>query len=227
MQGEGWGRVKQIVNACLELEPGQRESRIAELCAGDITLIAEVESLLESHAEMGDFLTDSILDSADAELLIGRQIGPYQLCEPIGEGGMGVVYRAVRTNDFDKQVAVKLVKRGMDTDFILRRFQHERQILAGLDHPNIGRLHDGGATGDGRPYLVMEYIEGKPITAYCDERQLSISDRLRLFCTVCSAVQYAHQHLVVHRDLKPNNILVTADGVPKLLDFGIAKLMEP
>src|SRR5579864_3320666 len=139
---------------------------------------------------------------------------------------MGTVYRAVRSSDFEKQVAIKLVKRGMDTDFILRRFRHERQILAGLDHPNIARLLDGGATEDGRPYLVMEYIEGTPITEYCDQRSLPTHDRLELFRTVCGGVQYAHQNLVVHRDLKPSNILVTGDGEPKLLDFGIAKILE-
>jgi non-specific serine/threonine protein kinase/serine/threonine-protein kinase len=140
---------------------------------------------------------------------------------------MGTVYRAVRSSDFEKQVAIKLVKRGMDTDFILRRFRHERQILAGLDHPNIARLLDGGATEDGRPYLVMEYIEGTPITDYAEQHGLNARERLELFRRVCSAVQYAHQNLVVHRDLKPSNILVTAGGTPKLLDFGIAKLLEP
>jgi serine/threonine protein kinase len=225
MESERWGEIKQIVNACLELDAGQRESHIAELCSGDAELITEVRSLLRSHAEMGDFLAVSALE--DDELLTGRQVGHYQLREPIAEGGMGTVYRAVRSSDFEKQVAIKLVKRGMDTDFILRRFRHERQILAGLDHPNIARLLDGGAAGDGRPYLVMEYIEGTPITDYAERHGLKVQQRLELFRTVCAAVQYAHQNLVVHRDLKPGNILVTADGTPKLLDFGIAKLLEP
>ncbi|HXP86087.1 MAG TPA: serine/threonine-protein kinase [Bryobacteraceae bacterium] len=167
------------------------------------------------------------MERRQEESLIGCQLGNYRVCEAIAEGGMGTVYRAVRVNDFEKQVAVKLVKRGMDTDFILRRFRRERQILSGLDHPNIASLLDGGAAPDGRPYLVMEYIEGIPITDYADQHKLAIPERLEMFRTVCSAVQYAHQNLVVHRDLKPSNILVTAGGVPKLLDFGIAKLLEP
>ena len=224
---ERWGEIKRIVGECLALPPDQRESRIQKLCGGDADLVTEVQSLVRSHAEMGDFLADAVFAREGEELLTGRQVGHYQLCEPIAEGGMGTVYRAVRSSDFEKQVAIKLVKRGMDTDFILRRFRHERQILAGLDHPNIARLLDGGATEDGRPYLVMEYIEGEPITEYAERHGLGIRERLNLFRTVCSAVQFAHQNLVVHRDLKPGNILVTAGGVPKLLDFGIAKLLEP
>jgi tetratricopeptide (TPR) repeat protein len=224
---ERWDAIKQIVGDCLALPPDQRESRIHTLCGGDAELVTEVQSLVRSHAEMGDFLAASVFAPQDGELLTGCQVGHYQLCEPIAEGGMGTVYRAVRSSDFEKQVAIKLVKRGMDTDFILRRFRHERQILAGLDHTNIARLLDGGATEDGRPYLVMEYIEGTPITDYAEQRGLNARERLELFRKVCSAVQYAHQNLVVHRDLKPSNILVTAEGAPKLLDFGIAKLLEP
>jgi tetratricopeptide (TPR) repeat protein len=189
--------------------------------------MAEVKGMLASHAELGDFLEEPALGEEAEDLLTGRQIGNYLLGEPIGEGGMGMVYRAVRVSDFQKQVAIKLVKRGMDTDFILRRFRHERQVLAGLDHPNIARLLDGGAGEDGRPYLVMEYIEGTPITEYAERHGLGIRERLEIFRMVCAAVQYAHQNLVVHRDLKPANILVTAEGAPKLLDFGIAKLLEP
>ena len=139
---------------------------------------------------------------------------------------MGTVYLAVRDDDqYEKQVAIKLVRRGMDTDFIVDRFRHERQILASLDHTNIARLLDGGTTEDGLPYFVMEYIEGSPINQYCDDRRLSTVERVKLFRTVCSAVQYAHQNLVVHRDIKPSNIIVTPEGVAKLLDFGIAKLL--
>jgi eukaryotic-like serine/threonine-protein kinase len=130
-------------------------------------------------------------------------------------------------DEYRKRVAIKLIKRGMDTEFVLRRFRNERQILAALDHPNIARLLDGGTSEDGLPYLVMEYIEGTPLDEYCDQRQLTIAERLQLFRQVCAAVHYAHQHLVIHRDLKPSNILVTADGTPKLLDFGIAKLLTP
>src|SRR2546430_10913647 len=138
------------------------------------------------------------------------------------------VYEAVRADkEFNKRVAIKLVKRGMDTDFILRRFRKERQILAALDHPHIGLLLDGGTTADGLPFFVMEFIEGQPLYSYCDAHQLNIAERLKLFRQICDAVHYAHQKQVVHRDIKPSNVLVTAEGVPKLLDFGIAKLLNP
>jgi tetratricopeptide (TPR) repeat protein len=227
MDREHYIQVKQIVNACLDMDSEGREAHIEQACGGDASVMANVRSLLASVAVLGDFMESPALDQEQVELLTGRQIGPYRVCEPIAEGGMGTVYRAVRGTDFQKWVAIKLVKRGMDTDFILRRFRHERQILAGLDHPNIARLLDGGATDDGRPYLVMEYIEGTPVTKYAEQNNLSITQRLLLFQVICSAVQYAHQNLVVHRDLKPGNILVTTGGVPKLLDFGIAKLLEP
>src|SRR6202008_4451089 len=143
------------------------------------------------------------------------------------EGGMGSVYRAARADEqYQKQVAIKLVKLGLGTPLSVARFRAERQILANLEHPNIARLLDGGTTENGLPYVVMELVEGQPIDQYCDTQGLSVEERLRLFRTVCLAVQYAHQHLVVHRDLKPGNILVTADGTPKLLDFGIAKILD-
>jgi serine/threonine protein kinase/tetratricopeptide (TPR) repeat protein len=157
-----------------------------------------------------------------------RRIGPYRLVRELGQGGMGAVFLAVRDDDvFHKRVAVKLLKRGMDTDAIVQRFRAERQILAGLDHPNIARLLDGGTTDDGLPYLVMEYVEGAPLIEYADARDLDIAARIDLFLQVSAAVQHAHQNLVIHRDLKPANVLVTAEGVPKLLDFGIAKLLNP
>ncbi|HNC43056.1 MAG TPA: protein kinase, partial [Acidobacteriota bacterium] len=160
--------------------------------------------------------------------LIGQQIGNYRLTQLIGRGGMGAVFLAVRADDdYEHEVAVKIVARPVLTREVLRRFRTERQILARLDHPNIAKLFDGGTTPDGLPYFVMEYIEGEPIGSYCDNRQLSIPERLRLFLKVCEAVQYAHQNLVIHRDIKPGNILVTADGIPKLLDFGIAKVLTP
>ena len=156
------------------------------------------------------------------------RVGPYRLIREIGRGGMGAVYLAVRDDDaFQKRVAIKVLKRGMDTQSIVRRFQHERQILAALDHPYIAGLLDGGSTPDGLPYFAMEYVEGQPITEYSDARQLDTNARLELFRQVCSAVQYAHQNLIVHRDIKPANVLVTNDGTPKLLDFGIAKLLNP
>ncbi|MCG3159367.1 MAG: Serine/threonine-protein kinase PknD [Acidobacteria bacterium] len=160
--------------------------------------------------------------------MIGRQIGVYKLVREIGRGGMGAVYLAVRADDqFRQRVAIKLVKRGMDTDFVIRRFRNERQILAALNHPNIARLLDGGATDDGLPYFVMEYIEGLPIHRYCDTRRLSVRERLNLFRQVCAAAHYAHENQVIHRDIKPGNILVTEDRTPKLLDFGIAKILDP
>ncbi len=157
-----------------------------------------------------------------------ERIGRYRILHEIGRGGMGVVYLAAHDDDrFRKRVAIKVVKRGVDTDDVLRRFEMERQLLSAMTHPNIARVLDGGATDDGRPYFVMEHIEGQLIDAYCDVHTLSTVERLRLFSKVCSAVQYAHQHLIVHRDLKPANILVTVEGEPKLLDFGIAKLLNP
>jgi non-specific serine/threonine protein kinase/serine/threonine-protein kinase len=169
----------------------------------------------------GPALSDSLMPS-------GTVLGPYRVLHEIGRGGMGTVYLAVRSDDaFRKRVAVKVLKRGMDSDAIVGRFRHERQILAGLEHPYIAGLLDGGTTADGRPYFVMEYVEGQPIDAYCDLHALDTTGRLELFRKVCAAVQYAHQNLIVHRDLKPANVLVTADGTPKLLDFGIAKLLDP
>ena len=152
----------------------------------------------------------------------------YQILKEIGHGGMGEVYRAARVDGiYEKEVAIKFVRGGFDTASVIERFRNERQILASLDHPNIARLLDGGTTDDGVPYLVMELIEGTPIDEYSDQRSLAITSRLELFRQVCGAVQYAHQHLVIHRDIKPGNILVGDDGIPKLLDFGIAKILDP
>jgi serine/threonine protein kinase len=161
------------------------------------------------------------------DLMIGRQIGAYRLTREIGRGGMGAVYAAERADgSFYRKVAVKLIKRGMDTDFILRRFRQERQILATLDHPYIARLLDGGTTGDGLPYFVMEFIEGKPLYKYADEKKLNIKERLKLFQEICQAIDFAHQSQVIHRDIKPPNILITDEGLPKVLDFGIAKVLN-
>ena len=230
MSSDRWQRVEEIFHQAAELASEARLAFLDEACAGDESLRREVQSLLAHDAESGDTLANAVAQAAEGaglvEDLTGKRMGLYQITGQVGEGGMGVVYRAVRATDFEKQVAVKLVKRGMDTDSILQRFRHERQILAALDHPNIARLLDGGATEDGRPYLVMEYVEGAPITEYSERHGLDIPARLQLFQAICSAVHYAHQNLVVHRDLKPSHILVTAEGVPKLLDFGIAKLLE-
>ena len=165
---------------------------------------------------------------AAAEPPESRRIGPYRLIRTIGHGGMGTVYLGVRDDDaFQKRVAIKVLKRGTDTDAVVSRFRHERQILASLDHPYIAGLLDGGTTPDGLPYFAMEYVEGQPIVEYCEWQKLGTTARLQLFSKVCAAVQYAHQNLVIHRDIKPGNVLVTADGTPKLLDFGIAKLLNP
>ncbi len=221
------------------LSPADRESAIARLCAGQPELEREVRSLLASADNVGAFLGKPAL-GRDAEQiareaaleandeLIGTTLGPYQVVKRHATGGMGTVYRGQRADgQFDQSVAVKVVKRGMDTEEVLRRFADERQTLAALDHPNIARLIDAGATPDGRPFIVMEFVEGLPIDQYCDRQRLGVRARIELFRRVCDAVQHAHQNLVIHRDIKPGNILVTPDGVPKLLDFGISKLLDP
>jgi non-specific serine/threonine protein kinase/serine/threonine-protein kinase len=221
---ERWLKVKDILQACLETPASGRPRFLDDACGGDAAIRSEVESLLASYEEAGDFLHDSPL-AGDGPVL-GEQFGVYQIVQKIGEGGMGVVYQAVRNDDqFRKLVAIKVVKRGMDTDYVLERFHNERQILAHFDHPNIAKLLDGGVTPDGRPYVVMEFIAGRPIDEYCASEHLSIPARLELFLKVCSAVAYAHQNLVVHRDLKPRNVLVVEGGEPRLLDFGIAKML--
>jgi eukaryotic-like serine/threonine-protein kinase len=229
MDPERWQHVKQVLGATLDRDPSERSSFLAEVCGSDIDLRAEVESLLESHEEAGLFMDQPAIDARalDGDDLTGKTVGSYRIVSKIGQGGMGTVYKAVRADDqFQQQVAIKLLNRGMDTAFIVRRFRNERQILASLDHPNIARLLDGGATSAGLPYFVMEYIDGVPLHEWCDAHRLSITERLKLFRKVCAAVHYAHQNLVVHRDLKPSNILVNAEGQPKLLDFGIAKLLS-
>jgi non-specific serine/threonine protein kinase/serine/threonine-protein kinase len=234
MTPEHWKQIEDVFYAALEREPGQRAAFLDHVCAGDSSLRAEVEGLIASFERAETFIEAAIKDAVeefsgdDAETMVGRRIGPYQVIREIGRGGMGAVYLAARADEqYQKRVAIKLVKPGMDSEEILRRFRHERQILASLDHPNIARLYDGGTTEDGLPYFVMEHIEGIPIDEYGDQHKLSTVERLKLFQTVCSAVQYAHRNLVVHRDIKPSNILVTAEGAPKLLDFGIAKVLNP
>lgn len=220
------------MTAALSLAPEDRADYLRRETQGDGELLEETMLLL--HLEDEDAtelisppsLSQQLLEDTDLE---GRkQIGNYRLTRRIGFGGMGVVYAAsMVAEDFQRQVALKLVKPSLASEQMLRRFRMERQLLAGLDHPNIARLLDAGATEDGAPFLVMEYVEGLPIDRYCESRNLSLAERLRLVMTVCDAVQYAHQNLIVHRDIKPSNILVTPDGIPKLLDFGIAKLVQP
>ena len=238
MDPETWQQLKSLFNAALEQAPEKRAAFLATACHGDNELRTRVEGLIASHEQAGPFLVSPALvdvgvvtetpePAAEKEGRVGQHIGPYQIVREIGHGGMGTVYLANRADQtFDKQVALKLIKRGMDSDAIIKRFVIERQILANLDHPNIARLIDGGTTEDGLPYFVLEYIEGTTITRYCDQHRLNTSERLKLFRQVCTAVQFAHQNLIVHRDLKPSNIIVTADGTPKLLDFGIAKLLS-
>ncbi len=239
MTPERWAQIRQIFDGALERPEVDRAAYLRVVCARDDELRREVESLLASHDSAGDFLDKPAanlsgithtLTSASVDLQEyppGYRAGPYELQKCIGRGGMGSVWLATRfDNEFKKQVAIKLVKRGMDTQEILRRFRLERQVLAGLTHPNIAALIDGGSTPDGLPYLVMEYVQGIRIDRYCEQHKSTITERLKLFRDVCAAVQYAHGNLVVHRDLKAGNILVTAEGVPKLLDFGIAKLIR-
>ncbi|HET8647526.1 MAG TPA: serine/threonine-protein kinase, partial [Vicinamibacteria bacterium] len=227
-----WERVKDLFAAALPLEAEGRAALLARECGGADLLRGEVESLLSAHDGAAGFLdggTGGAAAGAPApEAMAGRRLGPYRIVSAIGRGGMGEVYRAVRDDDhFQKVVAVKLVRRGLDDDVVRARFRAERRILARLEHPGIARLLDAGATEEGWPFLVMEHVEGARIDVYADAQRLDTRARLELFRSVCAAVQYAHQNLVVHRDIKPANILVGADGVPKLLDFGVAKLLDP
>ena len=234
MTPERWSRVKEIFAGALERDPAERTTYVEAACASDPELRVEVISLLDAHETAGGFIEQEaaqrvgLTSAAPKKDWIGRRLGPYRIVGEAGRGGMSEVFKAVRDDQqYEKQVAIKLLKPGLDTDSLLRRFKAERQILAQLSHPNIAHLLDGGATEDGAPYLVMEYIEGKPIDLYCDDRELGVNERLDLFRSLCSAVHYVHQHLMVHGDLKCGNVLVTDQGVVKLLDFGIAKLLGP
>jgi eukaryotic-like serine/threonine-protein kinase len=221
-------RAKELFGEALERPADSRSGWLAEACGSDAALHSEVLSLLESYSGAGSFLDTPPAASASPDPMVGRRLGPYRILRPIGVGGMGAVYLAERADDqFRKRVALKAVRPGLIDEQVLRRFQNERQTLAALDHPNIIKLLDAGSTEDGVPYLVTEYAEGQPIDAYCDGRRLTVAERIELFRIVLSAVHCAHQNLVVHRDLKPANIVVTPEGIPKLLDFGISKLMRP
>ena len=236
---EQWQRLSAILDALLDLPPAARALHLDEACAGDAALRRQVEELLAASGAAGSFLAGSALERAAplaAEMLEvpeepapstrARLVGAYRLLGELGEGGMGTVHLAERADgQFEQQVAVKLLKHGLHGEEARRRFLQERQILARLEHPGIARLIDGGVTGEGAPFFVMERVEGRPITADCDARRLGTEARLRVFLQVCEAVQYAHRNLVVHRDLKPSNILVDRAGGVKLLDFGVAKLL--
>jgi eukaryotic-like serine/threonine-protein kinase len=243
MTTERWQRLTLIVNDCLELPASAQEAHARALCVGDDALYREAMQWIATAERTKGFLDEP----ADVEAITGhpiaaeiakridnamswsgRRLGAYRITEEVARGGMGSVYKAVRDDDqYKKEVAIKIIHPGTDTGAVVERFKAERQILASLDHPNIARLIDGGTTDDGAPYIVMDYVEGTDIFSYCNQRSLPTDKRLELFRTACSAVHFAHQRLVVHRDLKPNNIMVDTQGQVKLLDFGIAKLLDP
>jgi serine/threonine-protein kinase len=230
-----WARLAPILDEVLDLPAEQRATYLERACEGDSPLRAELEAFLLADEASGEFLEESAeayLESmaatglGDRSAPTGAVLGPYRVSRELARGGMGAVYLAERADgQFDQRVALKLIRSGLESAELRRRFLTERQILARLNHPHIAKLLDGGVSPDGRPWFAMEYVEGEPLTAYCERRQLSIPERLRLFSDVTEAVRYAHQSLVVHRDLKPSNIFVTGDGQVKLLDFGIAKLL--
>jgi tetratricopeptide (TPR) repeat protein len=227
---EGFLRIEAVFHEALEAPESARAELIAMRCGDDAELLAEVQAMLRA-SDTVEYLTASRSPGARStleNLSDGRRIGPYELDRLLGRGGMGAVYLAHRADgQFEQQVAIKLIDLPLATDFFRERFRQERQILASLQHPYIARLLDGGVSGDGDLYLAMEYVDGVAIHRYCEQKQLSIPDRLRLFNHVCEAVQFAHQNLIVHRDLKPDNIFVAEDGTPRLLDFGTAKLVSP
>lgn len=244
MNNARWKRAKALFEMAQHLDSDAADALLERRCGDDRELLRRVKAMLRAHQETG-FLEQPALgsdfninrkggqfasgeDDSPPDPMIGRTVDRYRIVDRIGDGGMGAVYVAERADDtYTKQVALKIIKRGMDTETIVRRFEAERQILANLDHPDIARLIDGGTTDDGRPYIAMEFVDGEPIDEYCDKHILSIRERTELFRKVCAAVHAAHQNLIVHRDLKPSNILITRNGNVKLLDFGIAKVLDP
>jgi serine/threonine-protein kinase len=224
MEANTWERLESIFFEAVALPPEERGAFLEKACAGDPDLRAEVEAVLAAHLGMGEGAPPEV----PPDDRVGSRVGAYRLESLLGRGGMGDVYLARRADEqYEQEVAVKIVRSGLPPHEMVRRFRLERQILARLEHPNVATLLDGGVTGDGKPYLVMQFVGGAPITAWADARRLPVQERLKLFVTVCRAVQFAHANLVIHRDLKPSNILVTDDGLVRLLDFGIAKMMDP
>jgi eukaryotic-like serine/threonine-protein kinase len=233
MTAEQWDKVQSLFETALELHGKERTTFLQNQCGDDDEMYREIISLLDADTNIHTLLEGLAIDAVGLSYeqhYIGKRIGPYRIKKHIGSGGMSHVFLAEREDgQFDQRVALKIIKPGMESDQIIRRFRSERQILSRLDHPNIARLHDGGITEDGAPYFTMEFVDGIPIDRYCNANRLSVEDRLELFITVCNAVQYAHTNLLVHRDLKPENILVSGDKkspMVKLLDFGIARVLD-
>jgi len=225
--------IKSVFERALELDKLSRESFFQNLNEEEKKYEKEVKSLLEAYEGNDDFLEIKTSrgifseDNIGPHPLIGKHIGTYLIEEEIGVGGMGIVFSGKRDDqEFDQKVAIKILKQGLTSEYLVKRFENERQTLANLQHPNIAKLFDGGKTDEGLPYLVMEYIDGVPITKYCSDNKLTVDETLKLFVTVCNAIQYAHKNLIIHRDIKPENILVNNDGRPKLLDFGVSKLLD-
>jgi eukaryotic-like serine/threonine-protein kinase len=230
MNAERYQKIKEIFNQAAEMALLERQNFVVAACADDSEMRREVEKMLVFADDADDTLEKNVFEVFDGgkHSKIPARIGDYQILREIGRGGMGAVYEAVRENkNFRQRVALKVIKRGMDTDAVVSRFRHEQKILASLEHPFIARFLDGGMTAEGLPFYAMEFVEGETIDDYAAAKNLSVDEKLKLFREVCAAVQYAHQNLVIHRDLKPKNILVTADGTPKLLDFGIGKILTP
>src|SRR5262245_50617482 len=225
MDAEQWNKAKDIFAAALAVDPSSREAFVRNACGPDETLRVELESLLSAYETSGG-LSRPVWFDAHGVVVEGKTIGPYRLIRKLGEGGMGQVWLAEQSAPVRRVVALKLVRVGIYDDAVLRRFQAERQSLAMMEHPAIAKVFDAGATADGQPYFVMEYVQGSPITEYCNVKRLTIRERLDLFLTACDGVQHAHQKAIIHRDLKPANLLVVeVDGkpTPRIIDFGLAK----
>ncbi len=248
MSPERWREIEDVFQTAVEMPPEERARYLDERCGQDVELKNEVLNLIKSDDSASNFIESPIwtdtnflntsakkqlsnsIDAAngDRDNFLNKRVGVYKLMREIGRGGMGAVYLADRADgEFQQRVAIKLIKRGMDSDFIIRRFRHERQILASFEHPFIARLLDGGTTDDSVPYFVMEFVEGETLYNYADAKKLPVKERLKLFQKVCSALDYAHGKKIIHRDIKPSNILINRSGSPKLLDFGIAKILDP
>src|SRR4030095_5376577 len=244
MSPERWREIEEVFQAAVELPPTERAPYLNDRCGNDVELKNEVMKLLASDDSAADFIEvpiwtdnrflntsvrrelsssiDREFNGGDHDNFLGKEVGVYKPTKEIGRGGMGAVYLADRADgEFQQRVAIKLIKRGMDSDFIVKRFRHERQILASFEHPFIARLLDGGTTSDGVPYFVMEFVEGETLYKYADAKRLGTKGRLKLFQKVCSALDYAHERKIIHRDIKPSNIIINKTGSPKLLDFGI------